>query len=85
LVRILLRFFLFNCVSTVVRRKSYYSHPCHSRNPCFVSRRRDADSEILNRTGIATVAGGVLVSNVGQVGMGLAGTSYGRILGLGSK
>ena len=36
-------------------------------------------------TGIATVAGGVLVGNVGQIGMGLAGTSYGRILGLGSK
>ena len=34
-------------------------------------------------TGIATVAGGVLVGNVGQVGMGLAGTSYGRILALG--
>ena len=36
-------------------------------------------------TGIATVAAGVLVGNVGQVGMGLAGTSYGRILGLGSE
>jgi steroid 5-alpha reductase family enzyme len=34
-------------------------------------------------TGIATTAAGVLASNVGQVGMGLAGTSYGRILGLG--
>ncbi|KAH7323533.1 hypothetical protein BKA65DRAFT_70691 [Rhexocercosporidium sp. MPI-PUGE-AT-0058] len=34
-------------------------------------------------TGIATTAAGVLLSNVGQVGMGLAGTSYGRILGLG--
>ncbi|TVY94259.1 hypothetical protein LAWI1_G000347 [Lachnellula willkommii] len=34
-------------------------------------------------TGIATTAAGVLMSNVGQVGMGLAGTSYGRILGLG--
>ncbi|KAG0648621.1 hypothetical protein D0Z07_4923 [Hyphodiscus hymeniophilus] len=34
-------------------------------------------------TGIATVAGGILVGNVGQVGMGLAGTNYGRILGLG--
>jgi steroid 5-alpha reductase family enzyme len=34
-------------------------------------------------TGIATMAGGVLVGNVGQVGMGLAGTSYGRVLGLG--
>jgi steroid 5-alpha reductase family enzyme len=34
-------------------------------------------------TGIATVAGGVLVGNVGQVGMGLAGTAYGRVLGLG--
>jgi len=34
-------------------------------------------------SGIATVAGGVLVGRVGQVGMGLAGTSYGKILGLG--
>jgi steroid 5-alpha reductase family enzyme len=34
-------------------------------------------------TGIATTAAGVLASNVGQVGMGLAATSYGRILGLG--
>ncbi|KAF4632061.1 hypothetical protein G7Y89_g6076 [Cudoniella acicularis] len=34
-------------------------------------------------TGIATTAAGVLASNVGQVGMGLAGTSYGRILGVG--
>jgi steroid 5-alpha reductase family enzyme len=34
-------------------------------------------------TGIAVTAAGVLTSNVGQVGMGLAGTSYGRILGLG--
>lgn len=34
-------------------------------------------------TGIATTAAGVLMSNVGQIGMGLAGTSYGRILGLG--
>ncbi|KAH8672534.1 hypothetical protein BGZ60DRAFT_526845 [Tricladium varicosporioides] len=34
-------------------------------------------------TGIATIAAGVLTSNVGQVGMGLAGTSYGKILGLG--
>lgn len=33
-------------------------------------------------TGIATVAGGVLVSNVGQVGMGLAGGLGGRALGL---
>lgn len=36
-------------------------------------------------TGIATVAGGVLVGNVGQVGMGLAGTSYGKLLGAGSQ
>ncbi len=36
-------------------------------------------------TGIAITAGGVLVGNVGQVGMGLAGTNYGRLLGLGSK
>jgi steroid 5-alpha reductase family enzyme len=34
-------------------------------------------------TGIATTAAGVLMSNAGQIGMGLAGTSYGRILGLG--
>lgn len=34
-------------------------------------------------TGIATMAGGVMVGRVGQVGMGLAGTSYGRVLGLG--
>ncbi|MCJ1300224.1 hypothetical protein MMC08_003019 [Hypocenomyce scalaris] len=33
-------------------------------------------------TGIATLAGGVLVSNVGQVGMGLAGGVGGRALGL---
>lgn len=33
-------------------------------------------------TGIATVAGSVLVSNVGQVGMGLAGGLGGRALGL---
>ena len=33
-------------------------------------------------TGIATVAGGVLVSNVGQVGMGLSGGLGGRLLGL---
>lgn len=33
-------------------------------------------------TGIATLAGGVLVSNVGQVGMGLAGGLGGRALGL---
>lgn len=36
-------------------------------------------------TGIAITAGGVLVGNVGQVGMGLAGTGYGRLLGAGSK
>jgi len=34
-------------------------------------------------TGTAVAAGGVLASNVGQVGMGLAGTAYGRILALG--
>jgi steroid 5-alpha reductase family enzyme len=34
-------------------------------------------------TGVAVAAGGVLASNVGQVGMGLAGTGYGRILALG--
>jgi steroid 5-alpha reductase family enzyme len=34
-------------------------------------------------TGIATTAAGVLMSSVGQVGMGLAGTAYGRFLGLG--
>ena len=34
-------------------------------------------------TGIAVAAAGVLVGNVGQVGMGLAGTGYGRALGLG--
>ena len=34
-------------------------------------------------TGIAVTAAGVLVGNVGQVGMGLAGTGYGRVLGLG--
>jgi steroid 5-alpha reductase family enzyme len=34
-------------------------------------------------SGIAITAAGVLASNVGQIGMGLAGTSYGRILGLG--
>lgn len=33
-------------------------------------------------TGIATMAGGVLVSNVGQVGMGLAGGIGGRALAL---
>ena len=33
-------------------------------------------------TGIATVAGGVLVSNAGQVGMGLAGTASGRLIAL---
>ena len=33
-------------------------------------------------TGIATVAGGVLISNVGQVGMGLSGGLAGRLLGL---
>ncbi|TVY38684.1 hypothetical protein LSUB1_G003524 [Lachnellula subtilissima] len=33
-------------------------------------------------TGIATTAAGVLMSNAGQIGMSLAGTSYGRILGL---
>ncbi|KAI9811225.1 MAG: hypothetical protein M1827_005557 [Pycnora praestabilis] len=33
-------------------------------------------------TGIATVGGGVLVSNVGQVGMGLAGGFWGRLLAL---
>lgn len=34
-------------------------------------------------TGIATAAGGVLVGNVGQVGMGLAGGSFGRLVGFG--
>lgn len=34
-------------------------------------------------TGIAVTSAGVLASNIGQVGMGLAGTSYGRFLGLG--
>jgi len=34
-------------------------------------------------TGIATTAAGVLVSSIGQAGMGLGGTFYGRILGLG--
>ena len=34
-------------------------------------------------TGIAVTAGGVLVSNIGQIGMGLAGSGYGRMLGLG--
>jgi len=34
-------------------------------------------------TGIAVTAGGVLAGNVGQLGMGLAGTGYGRLLGLG--
>ena len=34
-------------------------------------------------TGIATLAGGVLCSNVGQVGMGLAGGLGGRLLGAG--
>ncbi|KAH6680579.1 hypothetical protein B0J14DRAFT_578934 [Halenospora varia] len=34
-------------------------------------------------TGIATTAAGVLASNIGQLGMGLGGTSYGKILGLG--
>jgi steroid 5-alpha reductase family enzyme len=34
-------------------------------------------------TGIATTAAGVLMSSVGQVGMGLASTTYGRFLGLG--
>ena len=34
-------------------------------------------------TGIAVTSAGVLASKIGQVGMGLAGTSYGRILGLG--
>lgn len=33
-------------------------------------------------TGIATLAGGVLVSNVGQVGMGLAGSPYGKAAAL---
>ena len=33
-------------------------------------------------TGIATLAGGVLVSNVGQVGMGLAGTAWGKAAAL---
>ena len=34
-------------------------------------------------TGIAVTSAGVLASNIGQVGMGLAGTSYGRFLGFG--
>ncbi|KAH8588184.1 hypothetical protein B0O99DRAFT_479264, partial [Bisporella sp. PMI_857] len=34
-------------------------------------------------TGIATTAAGVLVKNAGQVGMGVAGTIYGRFLGFG--
>jgi steroid 5-alpha reductase family enzyme len=34
-------------------------------------------------TGIAVTSAGVLASNIGQLGMGLAGTSYGRFLGLG--
>jgi len=34
-------------------------------------------------TGIAVTAAGVLAGKVGQVGMGLAGTGYGRALGLG--
>jgi len=34
-------------------------------------------------TGIAVSAAGILVGKVGQVGMGLAGTGYGRVLGLG--
>jgi steroid 5-alpha reductase family enzyme len=34
-------------------------------------------------TGIAVTAAGILAGNVGQVGMGLTATSYGRILGLG--
>ena len=34
-------------------------------------------------TGIAVASAGVLVSKIGQVGMGLAGTNYGRLLGLG--
>lgn len=34
-------------------------------------------------TGIAVTAAGVLTSTVGQVGMGLAGTGYGRILAMG--
>ncbi|KAE9373466.1 DUF1295-domain-containing protein [Stipitochalara longipes BDJ] len=34
-------------------------------------------------TGIAVASAGVLASKTGQVGMGLAGTSYGRFLGLG--
>ncbi|KAI9838357.1 MAG: hypothetical protein M1819_005625 [Sarea resinae] len=34
-------------------------------------------------TGIATLAGGVLMSNVGQVGMGLTGSLSGRLLALG--
>ena len=36
-------------------------------------------------TGIAVLAGGVLVGNVGQVGMGLAGTGSGRLLGAGRE
>lgn len=34
-------------------------------------------------TGIALAAAGVLAGRVGQVGMGLAGRWYGRVLGLG--
>jgi len=34
-------------------------------------------------TGIAVTAAGVLAGNVGQVGMGLKGTAYGKALGLG--
>jgi protein-S-isoprenylcysteine O-methyltransferase Ste14 len=34
-------------------------------------------------TGIAVTSAGVLASKIGQMGMGLAGTSYGRFLGLG--
>jgi steroid 5-alpha reductase family enzyme len=34
-------------------------------------------------TGIATLAGGVLVNHVGQVGMGLAGSWYGKIAAIG--
>jgi steroid 5-alpha reductase family enzyme len=33
-------------------------------------------------TGIAVMAAGVLVGNVRQVGMGLTGAGYGRVLGL---
>lgn len=34
-------------------------------------------------TGIAVTAAGVLAGRVGQIGMGLAGNGYGRLLGLG--